>query len=122
MKKTILLFATFLISTHCAFAKHLHKERYYQDIDCKKKGGKVEYRLEDKTRVDCLTDNKAIEHDFARKWYECVGQALYYGMQTKRQPACGLIIEKSTDLEYFERAQTMITYWKLEVEIYTIEP
>lgn len=53
----------------------------------------MEYQLEDKTRVDCLTSNLAVEFDFAPKWAECIGQALYYGKKTKRIPACALIME-----------------------------
>ena len=88
------------------------KERYYQDIHCDNLGGKTEYKLEDKTRIDCLTDTKAIEHDFAPKWAECAGQAIYYAekiniicdnlsdnekkqllfsCEYKRKPVCALI-------------------------------
>lgn len=44
----------------------------------------MEYRLSDNTRVDCMTDTLAVEFDFANKWAECIGQALYYGKQTKK--------------------------------------
>ena len=30
--------------------------------------GQIEYVLEDKTRVDCLTEDFAVEFDFASKW------------------------------------------------------
>ena len=38
----------------------------------------------------------AVEFDFANKWAECIGQALYYGQKTNRTPACVLIIENPT--------------------------
>lgn len=44
----------------------------------------MEYRLSDNTRVDCMTDTLAVEFDLANKWAECIGQALYYGKQTKK--------------------------------------
>jgi len=41
-------------------------------------GGVIEYVLQDKTRVDCLTEEHAIEFDFANHWAESIDQALYY--------------------------------------------
>ena len=58
----------------------------------------------DKTRVDCLTPTLAVEIDFANKWAECIGQALYYGKMTNRQPACVLIMENpEKDTKYLNR-------------------
>lgn len=56
MKKIVKIFliVSLLLSTLLQ-AKHLNKERYYQNILCNKFKGQVEYRLKDKTRVDCLT-------------------------------------------------------------------
>ena len=62
-------------------------EKYYQTKMCNKLGGIIEYRLKDRTRVDCLTDDYAIEVDFAKKWAESVGQSLFYAQMTKRDPA-----------------------------------
>lgn len=78
-------------------AKHLYPEKAYQQYWCNKKGGIMEYQLNDKTRVDCLTDKLAVEIDFASKWHECIGQALYYAKKTNRIPACVLILEKGQD-------------------------
>lgn len=64
----------------------------------------MEYRLNDKTRVDCLLPTMAVEIDFAPKWHECIGQALYYGRKTRRTPACALIIENpEKDLRFLYR-------------------
>lgn len=48
-------------------------EKYYQTEMCQELGGEMEYLLFDKTRVDCLTDEYAIEVDFAKKWAEAIG-------------------------------------------------
>ncbi len=77
-------------------------ERYYQIKMCNKLEGKIEYRLADKTRVDCLTDEYAIEVDWAKKWAEGIGQSLYYGMVTNKKPAIGLIVEEG-DERYLKR-------------------
>ena len=64
----------------------------------------MEYKLDDKTRVDCLTKELAVEVDFAPKWHECIGQALYYGRKTKRIPACVLILENGdNDMRFLYR-------------------
>lgn len=54
--------------------------------------GQVEYILEDRTRVDCLTPEFAIEVDFAHKWAEAIGQSLYYGHMTGRKPGVLIIV------------------------------
>jgi hypothetical protein len=45
--------------------------------------GKIEYTLDNKTRVDCQMPNESQEYDWQNKWYECFGQALYYGQSTR---------------------------------------
>jgi hypothetical protein len=55
--------------------------------------GEVEVRLEDKTRVDCLTATHAIEYDFAHKWAEAIGQALHYSAMTGRKPGIVIIVD-----------------------------
>lgn len=101
--KKILLTLLILVSGHVALAEHLHPEKYYQTLWCNSNGGTMEYALQDKTRVDCLTNDYAVEFDFAKKWAESIGQSLYYGEMTGRQPAIGLIIENSRDNRYYYR-------------------
>ena len=55
--------------------------------------GQVEYVLPDNTRVDCLMPEFAVEVDFGHKWAEAIGQSLYYGKMTGRQPAVLLIVK-----------------------------
>lgn len=77
-------------------------EKYYQTIICNDLDGKMEYVLPDKTRVDCLTDEYAIEVDWARKWAEGVGQSLYYAHMTDKKPSIGLIVGNK-DQKYLKR-------------------
>lgn len=90
-------------------AKHLHKEKEYQKAWCDANNGIMEYKLDDAARVDCLTDKLAVEFDFAPKWSECIGQALYYGKKTHKTPACVLILEKPEDIRYFYRLKYTVT-------------
>jgi hypothetical protein len=66
-------------------------EADYVDEHCPRWGGQIEYALEDRTRVDCLTDTYAIEFDWCKKWAEAIGQSLYYSKMTGKAPAVVLI-------------------------------
>ena len=98
MKKYISIF--FIIIALPVQAAHLHKEKDYQEVWCKQAGGITEYVLDDGARVDCLTDEYAIEFDFASKWAEAVGQSLYYALKTEKEPGIVLILEKETDRRF----------------------
>lgn len=75
----------------------------------KQRGGKwhVEHRLWDETRVDLISDEYAVEVDFPEKWAECIGQALYYGHVTDRQPVCLLLVASPADDHFVYRCQTV---------------
>jgi len=100
-------------------AKNLHKERDYQEYFCKEFGGITEYRLKDKTRVDCLLDEYAIEVDFAKKWAESIGQSLFYANATSRKPAVLLIMEnQQRDEKYLRRLESVSA--KHHIDIWVI--
>ena len=106
-------------------AKHLQLESEYQKQWCDKKGGQLEYVLKNGGRVDCLTDKLAVEVDFAPKWHECIGQALYYAAQTNRTPACVLIMENpQKDIRYVYKLRHAV-YNKKNIKnfkTFTIKP
>jgi hypothetical protein len=102
----LLLLSVFFSSS--AFAAHLHKEKEYQEQWCSAAGGITEFVLDDGARVDCLTDEYAIEFDFAPKWAESIGQALYYAQKTGRKPGVVLILEGDADQDRFtDRLETV---------------
>ena len=120
MKKYILLLVLLI---PISLASHQKNERYYQNIWCRENKGITEYILPDKTRVDCLTKDYAVEFDFASKWAESVGQSLYYANITKKKPAIVLIMESNSDEKYFQRANKLsqlynITLYKMKSEDY----
>ncbi len=101
-------------------AQKKHPERWYQDKWCAEKQGVVEYVLPDRTRVDCLTDEYAIEHDFGRKWAEAVGQSLYYATQTGKKPGIVLIVGPRGQ-KYLDRLNAVIDYYKLPIRVWVME-
>lgn len=78
-------------------------EAQYVDAWCNAAGGESEYRLPDRTRVDCLLDDFAIEFDWGAKWAECIGQAAFYAEMTDRKAACVLILHRRDRLRAFYR-------------------
>lgn len=110
-----LLLLLFALNLH---AKHLNKEKVYQEHFCKKFGGVSEYRLKDRTRVDCLLNDYAIEVDFATKWAESIGQSLYYASQTSRKAAVLLIMEDlEKDEKYLRRLKDVSQKYGIEIWI-----
>jgi len=52
----------------------------------------TEVVLSDGSRVDLLSDEYAIEVDWAPKWAESIGQSVHYGLLTGRKPAVILLL------------------------------
>lgn len=119
-----IFFLLYLFSSSCD-AKHLFLEKDYQNKWCAQNDGIPEYILPDCTRIDCITETHAIEFDFAGKWAESIGQALYYSFMTNKKPGIVLIIENPEKEEiYLKRLKTVccrlgidiwvMYYWELK--------
>lgn len=98
--------AVVIVSAPTAFAEEKRNELDYSQEWCDDNDGIAEYKLSDASRIDCLTENLAVEHDWAKggKPYECVGQALYYGAMSGRIPVCVLIRPDGQELSDFIRS------------------
>lgn len=83
----------------------------------------IEHIMEDQTRIDCSTPTEAIEFDYAKKWYECIGQALHYSRLTGKAPVCALIVDKTSSLEKekVDRARKTVEHFDLPVRILTVD-
>jgi len=85
-------------------SKREHSEKYYQEKYCPAGPDKTDVVLSDRTRVDCLTDEYAIEFDFANKWAESIGQSMHYALMTGKKPGIYLIMENPVkDQKYLKR-------------------
>ena len=107
MKKILIGLFCLLFFALTAQAKHDLPEKYYQEVWCKEHNGIMERVLPDGTRVDCLTDEYAVEFDFAPKWAESIGQSLYYASKTAKTPAIVLIIESNKDYKYYYKIENL---------------
>lgn len=77
---------------------------------CAQIGGERQSYVENRKRVaevDCLTEQYAIEVDFAYKWQECLGQAAFYGLLWQRDPGCALIVGPK-DERFLDRARRTV--------------
>lgn len=100
------------------FAAIAMPESYYSEAFCQELGGVEELVLEDRTRVDCAVNGYVIEVDFAKKWYEGVGQALHYATVTGDKPAVALIIGEGEE-RFYQRAMRLkvcpqIKFYRIE--------
>lgn len=125
MKKicTTFLAAQLAFFSQYALARgsRLYPEKVYQNAWCANNGGQTELVLQDKTRVDCILPEYAIEFDFADKWSEAIGQSLYYSAITKKKPAVVLILEnEKRDQKYLNRLQTVSN--KHGITVWTVSP
>ncbi len=110
----------FILFSATSFAAE--KEIWYQKVWCEGKNGKVEYKLKDGRRVDCLTKTHAIEMDFASKWPEAIGQSLDYSMLTGKKAGIVLILNKNSELEHWRRLKLVIKHYKLPITTWRLGP
>lgn len=111
----------FIIFVGSGEATAKKKEKDYQAEWCPTIDGEQEHVLPDRTRVDCLTTIYAVEIDFARKWPEGIGQALYYGLQTGKTPGVALILRGNKDYKYWLRMNSTIDAFNLPIKTWKIE-
>lgn len=117
-----ILFLLFIIGTaSIAEQTYPFKEKDYQKAWCQRHNGILEYVLPDKTRVDCVTQTHAIEFDFAKKWGESIGQALYYGISLNKIPGIVLITtDPVREAKYVKRVETVAK--KFGITLWTMTP
>lgn len=89
---------TFMLCTVAA----LTLVRAYDDVpgeleQCRRLAPKyeaeAEVQLDDDSRVDLLSDQYAIEVDWAPKWAESIGQSIHYSLLTGKKPAVLLLVK-----------------------------
>ena len=108
MKKVIMLICIMLICTMYA----TEREEQARLAELPRYNAETERVLWDKTRCDMLFvykgDSVACEVDWAKKWAEGIGQALYYGEVTNLKPAVLLLVkDMDEDMKYVYRCQTV---------------
>ena len=136
MRKIILLLSIILFSTFVSanafeygytntgykYVIHKHSESSYQHAWCSAHNGIEEYENKDFTRVDCLTEQNAVEFDFANKWAESIGQALHYAYMTGKKGKVVLILENpKKEMVYYKRVKKLGKIHGFDVEYVTMD-
>lgn len=119
MKKILIVLVLMLIASTAFSQLTKMRESYYQNGFATIMKGQKEVVLFDGTRVDVLTDTFAIEVDFAEKWSQSVGQALYYGDVLNKKPGILLVVNGSNDERFVKRLIAVaikhgITVWLMD--------
>ncbi len=93
-------------------------EREMQRRLCK--GWSQEVRLPSGKRVDCVNETHAIEVDWLRKFFEGVGQSLYYSAELKKKPGLILICKskQSKCLGDSLALDKLTAYWRLPIDVW----
>ncbi len=113
---TVLLLA--LVLAGCAGTPLV--ERDYQRWWCDRNRGEMEYRLPDGARVDCLTPAYAVEVEYAPKWAEAIGPALYYASKTGRKPGVVIIVGDRKEERFLKRLR--IVARERNIRVWTVRP
>jgi hypothetical protein len=113
---TAIIFYTASYTSSAATVTHAQPESWYVEQSCL---GKIEVRLSDRTRVDCLTERYAIEYDFTHKWAEAIGQALHYSLMTGKR--AGIVLIGSQEDPGYKRAWGVIRAYELPIELNSLE-
>lgn len=121
MYKTLAPLATLFLTSSLSSAPR-PGETWYQKVWCEGKGGKIEQRLPDGRRVDCLTTDYAIEMDFASKWPEAIGQSLDYAMLTGKKAGVVLILNTPSDHQHWQRLQRVVRHYQLPIKLWKLGP
>jgi len=97
----------------------IENEDYYNRQFCSKVSGQAEYRLPDRSRIDCLTDTHAYEADWADglKVYESIGQSLYYAAETNKKPGILLLVRKKNSDKHIRKVKRVIESWSLPIKL-----
>lgn len=113
MKILLILF----VLNNISFAFRLHPESWYQENVATKWKAQTEVKVAN-GRVDIVGKNYATEVEFADKWKEAIGQALWYAMQTNKQPGIVIICETPEDNIHAIRLRSVINNSKLDIKVW----
>ena len=98
-----------------------HREKCYQNFFAKRINGTTEVLMPDNTRCDILTENLAIEVDFAPKWAEAIGQSLHYAKMVNRQAGIVIVIRKKIDHLHVKKLLGVIQEYNLPIQVFQLE-
>jgi hypothetical protein len=94
---------------------------YYRQKWCTEHRGATDVRMADGSSADCITSTHVVQFQFAQKWAEAIGTALYYSSQTGKKAGIVIIIKEDHDLEYWKRLNATIEHFKLPIQAWKVD-
>jgi hypothetical protein len=94
---------------------------FYKKKWCAEHQGATEVKTSDGTRADCVTSTHVVEFQFAPKWAETIGRALYYGFETGKKAGIVLVIRDEKDLDAWNRLNSIIEHFNLPIDAWKME-
>lgn len=91
-----------LLSIAFDAAAERRTEDSYNREWCARQGGIAEFVLPDRTRVDCVLGEYAIEADFAHKRYQPIGQAAHYARWLDLRPGILIIVRAAWQCRFVQ--------------------
>ena len=83
--------------------------------------GISQFTTKDRTSVDCLTNNFAVEVEYDYNWKEAIGQSLHYAETTNKQAAILFIKRKETKKDYLNELNRVSTKFQLPIRVFITE-
>ena len=114
MKFLILLMLFFVTQSYGSESK-------ISDYWCTSVNGVSQFTTKDRTYVDCLTNEFAVEAEYDYNWKEAIGQSLHYAETTNRQAAILFIKRKETKKDYLSELNRVITKFELPIKVFITE-
>lgn len=65
-------------------------------------------------RADCITNFYSVEFDFAKKYYEAIGQSLLCFIDSNKLPAIVLILENKKYRQYLYRLMVVASKYNIK--------
>jgi len=123
---TFILVTIFLMLATRSFAGHPLEmfpvpADMYERKWCGEHNGATGVKMPDGTSAACITSSHVVEFEFAPKWAEAIGRALYYSFETGKKAGIVLVIDDQKNLEHWRRLNATIQHFKLPIDTWKLE-
>ena len=119
MKLFITIFILIFL-TQPVYAKELKHKATYQKEWCAKHNGEIDYKTQESSTVDCLTNNYSIMFDFAEKWVQAMKKSRHQSLSTGKAPGVVLILQNSADEKHLFKLREVVEKRRLGIKIWTV--
>lgn len=116
--KFLLLALIIVLLASPSMAKRSNPESFYKEIWCKNNKGEENVIIGNYAICDCVTNEYAVEVEFANNWMDTIGKSLHFAQETGKKPGVVLILENIQDRRFKERMLKMIEHYKLDIEVF----